>query len=307
MKKNMSCLITGAAGFIGSNMLDFLYNKGVDVFCIDNFSTGKKENIKNSKYAEFYALDISKDDSIQKIKSIILKNNIDLVFHFAALPNVLQSIEQTNLTHAHTLTTTLNLLEAIKNTTVKKIVFSSTSAVYGNCNKYPTDENSEINCMTPYALQKLMSEQYIKMYTELYDISAVCLRNFNVYGERMTNEGAYKSVISIFKEQKNSNIPLTITNDGEQRRDFIYVGDVINANYLCSIKDTGKFNIFNIGYGENYSVNQIANCFGGDKTYIGNRIESKISLCDNKKAFNVLGWKPEIKVLDWIKKYYDFL
>jgi UDP-glucose 4-epimerase len=296
----MVYLVTGAAGFIGSNMLDFLSDKGQKVFGIDNFSTGKKENLSNSKYSGFNTLDMSEDCNIQVMNSIIQNNRIEIVYHFAALPNVLQSIEQTNLTHKHTLTSTLNLLEAIKNTSVKKIIFSSTSAIYGNCDSYPTDELSSVDCLTPYALQKLMSEQYIKMYTELYDISAVCLRNFNVYGERMTNEGAYKSVISIFKQQKKEGTPLTITNDGEQRRDFIYVGDVVRANYLCSVKDTGKFNIFNIGYGENYSVNQIANCFGSDKIYIGNRIESKISLCNNKKACDFLNWKPEVNVLDWI-------
>jgi len=300
MNKDVSCLVTGAAGFIGSNMLDFLSNKGQKVFGVDNFSTGKVENLSNSKYSGFSTLDISEDISIEMMRSIILDNKIEIVYHFAALPNVLQSIEQTDLTHKHTLTSTLNLLEAIKNTTVKKIIFSSTSAIYGNCKTYPTDESSEVDCLTPYALQKLMCEQYIKMYTDLYNISAVCLRNFNVYGERMTNEGAYKSVISIFKQQKKEGIPLTITNDGEQRRDFIYVGDVVHANYLCSVKDTGKFNIFNIGYGENYSVNEIANCFGSDKIYIGNRIESKISLCNNKKACDFLNWKPEVNVLDWI-------
>jgi nucleoside-diphosphate-sugar epimerase len=297
----MNILITGAAGFIGSNLLDFLFHKKYKVYGIDNFSTGKLKNIKDSEYHGFLTLDLSVSNNIDELRRYIISNNIEIVYHFAALPNVQQSIEQTSLTHAHTLTSTLNILEAIKNTSVKKIIFASTSAIYGNGKTYPTNEDSDINCLTPYALQKLMSEQYIKLYTELYDISAVCLRNFNVFGERMTNEGAYKSVISIFKEQKSKKLPLSITNDGEQRRDFIHVQDVANANYLCSIMDTGKFNILNIGYGVNFSVNEIADCFGCDKVYIGNRVESKISLCDNTKAKKILNWSPSVNIVDWIK------
>jgi nucleoside-diphosphate-sugar epimerase len=147
-----------------------------------------------------------------------------------------------------------------------------------------------------------MSEKYIELYSKIFDINGVCLRYFNVFGNRMTNNGAYKSVISIFREQYNSNLPLTITNDGNQRRDFIHVDDVVKANYLSCISNTGSFEIFNVGTGDNISVNEIASYFNHPTTNIGYRIEPFLTLCDNEKIKNLLGWKPELKVQDWLKK-----
>lgn len=299
----MNILITGGAGFIGSHLADFLLDQGHYVLIIDNLSTGKNERLHRHRSC---VLDISKEDNLLKLSSLIDSHQIELVYHLAALPNVEQSLKQTSLTHRHTLTSTVILLEACKNTKVKKIVFSSTSAIYGNCEILPTNERCEPNPLTPYALQKLLSEQYIKLYTELYDIKCICLRYFNVFGDRMTNTGAYKSVLSIFKEQKEIGLPLTITNDGEQRRDFIHVNDVVNANYLVGINDINKkFDIFNVGYGKNFSVNEIANEFKCETIFIGNRVESKISLCDFSKIKKEFGWQPTKNVLEWVKDYVE--
>jgi len=220
----------------------------------------------------------------------------------AATPNVQQSIDDPLLSHQNNFQTTLKILTGCINTNVKKIVFSSTSAIYGNPKKFPTNEELESNPMSPYALDKLSSENYLKLYSELYGIKSVCLRYFNVFGERMTNEGAYKSVISVFKEQKENNTPLTITNDGNQRRDFIYVKDVVIANYLSCINDTGNFNLFNVGYGENISVNEIASYFNHPSSYIGYRIEPFETLCDNTKIKTSLGWSPTLSVKEWLNK-----
>ena len=135
----------------------------------------------------------------------------------------------------------------------------------------------------------------------LYNIKSVCLRYFNVFGERMTNDGAYKSVISVFKEQKMNNIPLTLTNDGNQRRDFISVMDVVTANYLSCINNTGNFKIYNVGSGTNLSVNEIASYFNQKNIYIGDRIEPFQTLCDNNKIKQELGWSPTISVKEWLK------
>jgi UDP-glucose 4-epimerase len=221
----------------------------------------------------------------------------------AAIPNVQQSIDQPLYTTEHNLSATVRLLNSIRKfPNIKKFVFSSTSSVYGDPIEFPVKETFEANPMSPYALQKLCSEQYIKMFTELYGIKAVCLRYFNVFGNRMTSEGAYKSVISIFMDQYKEGRPLTITNDGNQRRDFINVNDVVKANYLACINNTGSFDIFNVGYGKNISVNEIANYFNSETTYIGNRIEPKETLCDNTKIKNKLGWSPSISVGDWLNK-----
>ena len=292
----MSChnfLVTGGAGFIGSNMVDFLINLGHNVIIVDNLTTGKKDNL-NPK-AKFYNLDLYFD----KIDELL--QSIDYVIHMAALPNVQQSIDQPLFTTEHNLSATIRLLNSIRKfPNIKKLVFSSTSAIYGNPIEFPVKETFNPNPLSPYGLQKLCSEQYIKMFTELYGINAVCLRYFNVFGNRMTSEGAYKSVISIFMNQYNEGKPLTITNDGNQRRDFINVNDVVIANYLACLKNTGNFDIFNVGYGENISVKEISNYFNTNVTYIGNRIEPKETLCDNTKIKNKLGWSPSISVGDWL-------
>jgi UDP-glucose 4-epimerase len=204
------------------------------------------------------------------------------------------------LSNLNNFQTTLRIIEGCKNTSVKKIIFSSTSAVYGDSNSFPTSEKSMENPMSPYALDKLMGERYLKLYSELYGIKSVCLRYFNVFGERMTSEGAYKSVISVFREQKKENTVLTVTNDGNQRRDFVYVGDVVYANYLSCINQTGDFNLYNVGFGENISVNEISSYFNHPTSYIGKRVEPFQTLCDNTKIKSDLGWNPTVSVRDWI-------
>ncbi len=283
-------LVVGGAGFIGSNMVDFLMGAGHDVTIIDNLSTGKISNV--NRLAKFLEIDITKDE--------FSFDGFDYVIHMAATPNVQQSIDNPILSNRNNFQTTLKIIEGCKNTSVKKIIFSSTSAIYGDSKYFPTSEKYEENPMSPYALDKLMSEKYLKLYSELYGIKSVCLRYFNVFGERMTSEGAYKSVISVFRGQKEKNVALTITNDGSQRRDFVYVGDVVYANYLSCINETGDFNLYNVGFGENISVNEIASYFNQPTSYIGKRVEPFQTLCDNTKIVSELGWNPTISVKDWI-------
>lgn len=291
-------IVFGGAGFIGSNMVDYLISLGHDVVVIDNLSTG---NIKNlNKKTIFYNLDISDKKNIVTLKHLC--NHNDYIIHMAATPNVQGSIDFPLESNDNNFQTTLNILESMKGTRIKKIVFSSTSSVYGNTQKYPTNENCDLNVLSPYGLQKLMSEKYIELYSKIFGINGVCLRYFNVFGNRMTNHGAYKSVISVFKEQYDLNLPLTITNDGNQRRDFIHVDDVVNANYLSCISDTGSFEIFNVGSGDNISVNEIASYFNHPTTNIGNRIEPFLTLCNNAKIKEILKWEPKINVQDWLKK-----
>jgi UDP-glucose 4-epimerase len=299
--KRLNFLVTGGAGFIGSNMVDFLIEKGHGVYVIDNLSTGKKENL-NGECSLFY-FDLSERNNIGKVKDYIVKWEIDYVIHMAAVPNVQQSIDSPIETNESNFQSTLNLLEMIRGTGVKKIVFSSTSAIYGDCERIPISEEEGINPMSPYGLQKYLSEEYIKLYSKIYGVNGVCLRYFNVFGERMTNEGAYKSVISVFREQKENNTPLTITNDGNQRRDFIYVGDVVMANYLSCMTETGGFDIFNIGFGENISVNEIADYFDHPREFIGKRVEPFQTLCSSEKAKMKLGWLPTVTVKSWLENF----
>ena len=290
-------IVTGGAGFIGSHLVDELIKQGVEVTILDNLSTGKKENI-NPK-AEFIECDIFKDTYGDLI---FLLNGADTVFHLAAKTTVQESIEKPSLYNNINVVGTLNLLEAAAAMKVKRFIFSSSSSVYGNA-KVPTSEDHPLNPISPYALNKLIGEQYCKLYSEIYNIDTVCLRYFNVYGDRMNNEG-YKLVFPIFKEQILNNKPLTINNNGEQRRDFIHVNDVVRANILVA-KHSNNFNgdIYNVGNGKNYSINEIADMFGGEKQYGNQVIEPFETLAETAKIDLDLNFQPKKDLKQWISTY----
>jgi len=290
-------VVTGGAGFIGSHLVDELVKQGVEVTILDNLSTGKKQNI-NPK-AEFIDCDIFKDTYGDLI---FLLNGADTVFHLAAKTTVQESIEKPSLYNNINVIGTLNLLEAAAAMKVKRFIFSSSSSVYGNA-KVPTSEDHPLNPISPYALNKLIGEQYCKLYSEIYNIDTVCLRYFNVYGDRMNNEG-YKLVFPIFKEQILNNKSLTINNDGEQRRDFIHVNDIVDANILVSKhKSNFKGDIYNVGSGKSYSINEIADMFRGKKQYGNKVIEPFETLADTSKMDLDLDFKPKDILKEWIKNY----
>ena len=295
MKKT---IVTGGAGFIGSNLVDKLIDIGVEVIVIDNLSTGKIENV-NPK-AKLHILDISR----HQIQIEKLMKGVDVVFHTAAKARVQPSIEDPITYNKQNVTGTLNILFAAYNAGVKRVVYSASSSAYGNATKFPTPETHLTNPLSPYGLQKCIGEQYCKMFSQVYGLDTVSLRYFNVYGNRMLFEGAYKLVIAVFTEQMMQGKPLTITNDGEQRRDFTYVGDVVNANILAGThEDKLNGEIFNIGNGNNYSINEVANMFGGKKVYGEKRVEPFQTLADNTKAQKELGWNPQGDLPTWIKQY----
>ena len=292
--------VVGGAGFIGSNLVDKLLEKNLEVTIIDNLSTGKKENI-NPK-ATFHNLDICGDskDLVTALKGI------DVVFHLAALARVQPSITDPVYFDKVNTNGTVNLLKSCVDAGVKKVVYSASSSCYGDATVFPTPETHSTNPLSPYGLQKYVGEQYCKMFSQVYDIDTVCLRYFNVYGERMNFEGAYKLVLAIFIDQHKNNQPLTITNTGDQRRDFTYVGDVVDANILAAEHSKElKGDSFNIGNGDNFSVNEIADMFGGEKSYGIKFLEPFQTLADNSKAKSILGWNPKGDLKQWIKDYLD--
>ena len=292
-------IVTGGAGFIGSHLVDKLIEQGVEVTVLDNLSTGKKQNI-NPK-AEFIDCDIFKDTYGDLI---FLLNGADTVFHLAAKTTVQESIEKPSLYNNINVVGTLNLLEAAAAMKVKRFIFSSSSSVYGNA-KTPTSEEHSLNPISPYALNKLIGEQYCKLYSEIYNIDTVCLRYFNVYGDRMNNEG-YKLVFPIFKEQILNNKSLTINNDGEQRRDFIHVDDIVRANILVA-KHKNNFNgdIYNVGNGKSYSINEIADMFGGKKQYGNKVIEPFETLAETAKIDLDLNFQTKKELKTWISTYIE--
>jgi UDP-glucose 4-epimerase len=291
-------IVTGGAGFIGSNLVDKLIDMGVEVHIIDDLSTGKKENI-NPK-ATFYNKDVSK---ITLLDYDLFKG-VDVVFHLAALARVQPSIEDPITFNKVNIDGTLNVLWAAHKAGVKRVVYSASSSCYGNNENFPTPETESTNPLSPYGLQKYLGEHYCKMFSEVYGLDTVSLRYFNVYGERMLLEGAYCLVLGIFAQKMLQGKSLTINNDGEQRRDFTYVGDVVNANVLAATHPENlNGEVFNIGNGDNYSVNELADMFGGEKVEGEKVLEPFLTLADNSKAKNILNWNPTGDLPTWIEKY----
>ncbi len=296
MKK---AIVTGGAGFIGSNLVDELINQNIQVSIIDDLSTGHKENL-NPK-ATFYNVDISKADPL-RLQTIM--EEADIVFHLAALARVQPSIEDPIPFNEVNINGTLNILWAAHKAGVKRVVYSASSSAYGETNILPTSETAPTNPLSPYGLQKYVGEQYCKMFSEVYGLDTVSLRYFNVYGEKMNFGGAYKKVIAVFIQQLQEGKKLTITNDGEQRRDFTYVGDVVNANILAATHpERLDGDVFNVGNGDNYSVNEVADMFGGEKVYGEKRIEPFETLADNAKIDLDLDWQPKGDLPTWVKNY----
>ena len=299
----MRVIVTGGAGFIGSNLVDRLIDDGHEVSVIDNLSTGKDKNM-NPK-AKFYRKDITQ---MRRDSDFTMFEGVDVVFHTAAMARVQPSIEDPISFNRVNVDGTLNLLKACVDYGVKRFVFSSSSSVYGNVDTFPTSENSPLNPISPYALQKLIGEQYCKLFSDIYGLETVCLRYFNVYGKRQLLEGAYTLVMGKFAQQLLNNEPMTIRGDGEQRRDFTYVGDVVEANVLASTNtemytDDVRCRAFNIGNGDNRSVNQIADMLGGERVNVDPVIEPKETLADNSKAREMLGWKTTMEIEEWVKGY----
>lgn len=296
----MKYVVIGGAGFIGSNLTDLLIEEGHEVLVIDNLSTGKESNV--NKKAKLKILDISHHSSFE-----ILVNSIsgyDGIFHLAALARVQPSIEQPHEFNKVNVNGTLFVLDAAVKAGIKRVVYSASSSAYGDAEVFPTPENHPTDPLSPYGLQKLIGEQYCRVFHHCYGLETVSLRYFNVFGERQVLKGAYCLVMGIFAQQRLNNKPMTITGNGEQRRDFTYVKDVCKANLLAmTSENVGSGDVINIGNGDNRSINQIADLIGGDKKYVEKRLEPYQTLADNSKAKKLLNWSPTVSVEDWIPKY----
>ncbi len=286
-------VITGGAGFIGSHLTDFLIDQNWQVRVVDNLSTGRQENI-NSK-ADFFKLSI-----MDNIDSIF--RDADYVFHLAALPQVQFSIDEPQKSNSINAEGTLNVLEIARRNKIKKVIFSSSCAVYGDQEILPITETADIKPKSPYGLQKYVGELYCQLYSSVYNLPTICLRYFNVYGPRQSDVGAYSSVIANFLKQKKTNQPLTVVGKGQQTRDFVHVKDVVQANFKAVFCDVDTGDSINIGSGQGYSVNQIAGFIGGPIHNLPARIEPQNVWADNRKAIKVLNWQPTIDLKRGIKE-----
>jgi UDP-glucose 4-epimerase len=294
----MKSLVTGGAGFIGSNLVDRLLEMDHEVVVIDNEYSDAHEQFYWNPKAQNYKYDIRDYENTRQ-----LYDGVDYVFHIAAeariQPAILNPIEAVSINSVGTCT----VLQCSREAGVKRVVYSSTSSGYG-MNQSPNIETQPDDCLNPYSVSKVSGEKLCKMYTNLYGLPTILFRYFNVYGERQPLRGQYAPVVGIFLRQRAVGESLTIVGDGNQRRDFTHVRDVVQANILAATKevDSDAFGqLYNVGTGNNYSINQIARMISDNTINIAPRPgESRVTLANNQKLRRTFGWEPTIKLDDWI-------
>ena len=289
-------LVTGAAGFIGSNLVDYLLKQGHSVVCVDNESANNEKFHWSDK-----TINVSGDITDYKFMKNVF-THVEYVFHLAAESRLQSAIQNPIQAVQKNCVGTTVMLQCAREVGVKRFVYSSTSSGYGN-NPYPNVETQPDDCLNPYSASKIAGEKFCKMYTDLYGLETVVLRYFNVFGHRSPQRGQYAPVIGIFQRQRDAGEPLTIVGDGSQRRDFVHVEDVARANYLASLMPLKGHagEVFNVGTGSAYSIQQIADAISDNQVYIDKRSgEMETTFADITKIGKVIGWKPEIDVIDWI-------
>ena len=298
----MKVLVTGGAGFIGSNLVDKLLLMGWEVVVIDNESSECNSEFYWNPQASNHKFDIVDYENTRP-----LYDGVDYVFHLAAEARIQPAIENPIFAVSVNCVGTCTVLQCAREAKVKRVVYSSTSSSYGR-NTPPCVEDMREDCLNPYSVSKVAGEKLCKMYYELYGLETIILRYFNVYGERQPLKGHYAPVIGLFLRQLQNGKPLTIVGDGEQRRDFTHVSDVVNANIMTAISNPEPEafgQVYNVGTGKNYSVNEIANMISDNQINISPRPgESKETLADNNKIKNTFGWSPKVSIDCWI---YDCL
>ena len=291
-------IVTGGAGFIGSHIVEKLKRLDHMVVVIDN-EYSDNDNFHWRKDTLNVNIDITDYKALKKAFT-----GADYIFHCAAEARIGPAIENpVNALNINTIGT-CNVLQCAREVKAKKVLYSSTSSGYG-LNEAPNVETQPDDCLNPYSVSKIAGEKLCKMYTDLYGLNTIIFRYFNVFGERAPRKGQYAPVTGIFLRQKAAGEPLTIVGDGEQRRDYVYVKDVANANLMAAISnpdDDAYGQVYNVGSGKNYSVNEIASFISDDTINIPPRIgEARNSLANIDKIQKTFAWKPEVDVEQWIK------
>ena len=296
-------VITGGCGFIGSHVTDFVLENGFEVTVIDNFSTGRPENLlhhKDNKKLKIVQADITDFNSIEKYFK-----EIDFVFHLAALADIVPSIEDPISYHKSNVDGTVNVLMAARKYDIKKMLYAASSSCYGIPDNYPTMESDEIRPQYPYALTKNIAEQYVLHWGKIYHLPVVALRLFNVYGPRSRTSGTYGAVFGVFLKQKLANKPFTIVGDGKQTRDFTFVTDVADAFWSAANSNVVN-EVMNVGSGNTYSVNLLAELLKGEKAYIPKRPgEPDCTFADISKIKKLINWEPKVSFEEGVKRVLD--
>lgn len=314
-------LVTGCAGFIGSNLTDQLLKDGHKVIGIDNLSTGFLKYLPlDNENLTFLNIDIANWNQLTKHAAYL--DEVDGVFHLAACARIQPSIMQPGLTHDTNVTGTLNILELMKLLGITDIVYSASSSKYGLKAKIPSVETDPVNCQTPYAVSKFMGELYCDTWSKVYRLNSIKLVYFNAWGLRSPMEGPYAPVVLRFMKQALQNQDITVVGDGFQRRDFTYVTDVVSANIAAmnymSVR-SGVNETINVGTGVNYSILELANLVKDvtqknvprrtcNVVHVSERIgEAKLSLADNSKAKLLLGWEPKVRLENKLEEVLNYV
>ena len=289
----MTALVTGAAGFIGSHLVEGLLKKKYRVVGIDNLKNGQIKNIVNfidDKNFTFHELDIRNKQLLNN-----LEDDFTHIFHLAGMADIVPSIENPSEYYEVNVSGTFNILELARKNSIKKFLYAASSSCYGIPDEYPTNESAEIRPQYPYALTKFLGEQLVMHWASCYGLPNVSLRLFNVYGPKSRTTGTYGAVFGVFLAQKLKKQPFTIVGDGNQTRDFTFVTDVANA-FIAAAESDVKNEIFNVGSGSHYSINYLVDILGGNKSYIPKRPgEPDCTFADIKKINNLLNWHPTVK------------
>lgn len=285
-------LITGAAGFIGSHVVERLLADGHEVVAIDNLATGRKANLAHvsaDPRLTFNVADVTRPSEIRPYFA-----GVDWVFHLAALADIVPSIQDPLAYHVANVDGTASVLEAARAHGVSRLVYAASSSCYGLPDVFPTPETAPMRPMYPYALTKYVGEQYVLHWAQVYRLPCISLRLFNVYGPGARTSGTYGAVFGVFLAQKLAGKPLTIVGDGSQTRDFTFVTDVADA-FVRAARSPLLTDVFNVGSGGTYSVSYLASLLGGDTRFIPKRPgEPDCTFADTTKIRAALGWRPTV-------------
>lgn len=287
-------IVTGGAGFIGHHLVNLLLNEGHTVQVWDNLSTGKLENLPNHSKCTFKELDLTID--------VLPEVEADWVFHLAAPVSVQESLENPYKYEQGCYMATKRVLDWSIKHGVTDFTLASTASVYGNREDVPFVEDSELKPMSPYAQWKLNAEHLVNQYNNRFGMRTTALRFFNVFGEGQHDSGSYAPAVALFLKQFEAFQPITVTGDGQQTRDYIYVKDICKALYSTMKNPWGSFRVMNVGTGEETSIIEIARAFGGEYKFIEPRVEPKRSCASINSIQKELGWSSSKSILSWIKE-----
>ncbi len=309
-KDKLKILVTGGAGFIGSHLVDLLLSQNHQVVVLDNFSTGKLNNLPSANCAlSIITGDICCSDTVEQAAT-----GCDAIVHLAAVASVQASVEHPCGTHQVNLVGTLNLLEAAKKQGIRRFVYASSAAVYGDTEELPVSETTQLKPLTPYAADKLAGEYYIDFYRRQYDLQPVIFRFFNIFGPRQDPTSPYSGVISIFLQRALANQPITVFGDGEQTRDFVYVADLVRLLEQAVTTTEPAAMPMNVGNCKQTSLNQLLAAIQGFASHPLHISYSKPrpgdirhSCADNKRVKEQMGFQNEYAIPEGLKRTWEWM